>query len=452
MRILFATAALLCCALLGVSSAAASGFELTRIGGEFGHAAAPNPLAVYYNPAALAKTRKVHLVGEVTLVMHSAEYRRTESTTPEPADAEGANLGTAKLFDVAVAPTLAGSMRFGDFAVGLGFFAPMSGAMSYQRNDAFAGNTKYPGAEDGAARWHMIEGEQQVLYASASAAYTIRAIGLSLGLGANLNYARVRLLRARTGIGDDDLSSEGRVDLDVSGLGGSFSAGLLWEILAEKLWFGLSYQAPPGLYDGITLTGDLRTYLGTGSTKSASDMQLTLPDVVRWALRYREQRYELRLFGDISRWSTMERQCVVAADAPCDVNADGSEASGAEVLSNHVRKWKNTFGVRAGGSYWFTPELEGFVGIGYDGNAIRKGYLEPSIIDGHDISGSLGARLALGSHLALALTYTHVHMLSRTVTRSRLYDLSRPSKLPSGAGEYKQWLGMVHGFLEAYFD
>jgi hypothetical protein len=142
----------------------AAGFDVSRIGGERGHATTPTPFATYYNPAALANTRKIHIAGDLTLVFHSASYNRTETSVPVPPDAPDSNTGTSNLFDTLVAPSLAGSMKFGNFAVGLSVLAPMSGSQSWGGNSAYKNNTMYPGVRDGTARWQMFQGEQLVLY------------------------------------------------------------------------------------------------------------------------------------------------------------------------------------------------------------------------------------------------------------------------------------------------
>src|SRR4051812_13939057 len=92
----WAAAALTLCALCMPSAARAGGYAQSRFGSELGHAATPTPFAVYYNPAALAATRRVHLAVDLTLAMHSQNYKRTAATVPEPSDAQGANIGTAK--------------------------------------------------------------------------------------------------------------------------------------------------------------------------------------------------------------------------------------------------------------------------------------------------------------------------------------------------------------------
>ncbi|MFT3923016.1 MAG: outer membrane protein transport protein [Myxococcales bacterium] len=433
--------------------AQASGFDFTRIGGERGHATTPTPFAAYFNPAALANTKKIHIAGDLTLVFHNSTYDRTQSTVPEPADAQGANTGKATLNDVLVAPSLAGSMKFGDFAVGLMLLAPMSGSQAWNGNSKFDGNTMYPGAQDGTARWQMIQGDQIVLYTALAASYTIPKLRLSFGAGVNLIYQSVRLLRARTGRGDDALPQEGRINMDVSGLSASFSLGTQWEALKDKLWIGLSYQAPPGMYGGMKLQGTLESWLHTGTPGTEDvELQQKLPDIIRWGLRFREPRYELRLFGDVTRWSVVDKQCLVDKGTKCDLEPSGAAAPNTHIVSSQIRNWNNSFSIRAGASYWFMENLEGFVGFGYGSNAIPAGYLEPGTIDGQTLSGSLGGRITIGDHVGLLLQYTYMQTLKRTVKNSKLDELDGISRLPTGAGDYTQAFSMLNGIAEFYFN
>src|SRR5687768_5389099 len=132
----------LCFAVFLLTSrvAFASGFDAARFGGELGgHAAAGTPFAVYYNPAALALTKRVHLAVDLTLALHGQTFKRSASDVPEPDDAQGANTGRAKLFNVLGGPALAASFRLEDFAFGAGISAPFAGIARFRGNDTFKG-------------------------------------------------------------------------------------------------------------------------------------------------------------------------------------------------------------------------------------------------------------------------------------------------------------------------
>src|SRR5690606_6778570 len=121
-----------------------------------------------------------------------------------------------------------------------------------------------------------------------------------------------------------------------------------------------------------------------------------------------------RAFGDYTRWSVFERHCLMtrADNAKCALAADGSvdvDRGGNGVIVVIPRDWKDTFGVRAGGSYFVSEALEAFAGLGYDSNAIPDETLDSSVIDMDKITSSVGVRyVMLDGTLSLMGTFTNV--------------------------------------------
>jgi long-chain fatty acid transport protein len=440
--------------LLVAARASASGFDVARFGSDQAHAAAPTPYATYYNPAALSLTRKGELAFDVLTAIRSASYDRTATTVPEPSGAEGANLGKSSLTNVLVGPALAASLRIGDLGLGIAAFSPMAGSVHWGGNDAFRGNRQFPGAQDGTARWHVISGTSQSIYLSAGAGYNFRKLGLSLGASANVIYNSLDYTRATTLALDDDVSREGRIQIKGSGWVGSFAVGAMWEILRDRLWLGLSYQAPPGLYDGMTLKGKVRTNFGSVNSVQA-DLHQTLPDFVRFALRYRQRSYELRLSGDYARWSLFDNQCVAQRGAPCKIAKDGSasDAVRASLISSTARNWKDAVSLRAGGSYYFDNGWELLGSVGWDGNPIPDSMLEPTYPLGTDINYQLGARYRFGRRWALSIAYTGLYYLPRdTSGKSTLDTLMPPGNMPTADGKYTQYISLFNTFAQVFFD
>ncbi len=444
------------CALLTVwpwahKVSASGGVEQARFGSEHGHAAGATPFALYYNPAALALSSQLQIAANLTLAWHGASYDRTQTTSPDPTDAPGANVGKAKISDPLAAPAAALSYRLRDFVIGGGVFVPFAGMQSWSGGGE--SYPQYPGTRDGSARWHFIEGGTSSIYASLGASYTIQPLRLSLGASANLVYNSLEFTRALNGTGDDNILTEGRSYLDVSGITGSFGLGLLWEAVEDKAWLGVSYQAPPGLYKDVSMDGKARTLLG-GATPSESNVSLkqSMPDIVRFALRVRPTgRYELRLFGDFTRWSTLKQQCLVRKGGRCGLNADGSASENSEVVLNQPRNWNNTFAIRAGGSYFFSPALEGFAGIGYDSNAVPASTLDASVLDGHDLTYTLGGRTRFADAFGLLLALSYQHWLERDTRGKSQLDLARPpSRLPNSGGIYNQQAVVLNMMFEFY--
>jgi long-chain fatty acid transport protein len=99
--------------------------------------------------------------------------------------------------------------------------------------------------------------------------------------------------------------------------------------------------------------------------------------------------------------------------------------------------------VRASGSYWLNPGLELQGGLGFDGNAVPDSTQESSLPDWNDISVTVGAALdLLGGKMKLSASFLAVISIPRTIEPSDPTYLP-PSQVPDGAGEYKQFVGVL---------
>jgi long-chain fatty acid transport protein len=373
--------------------------------------------------------------------------------------AEGQGTGKATLHNVFGGPMLGATTKLGNFAFGASLSVPFGGRASWDKNIRFENHPTYPLAVDGIQRWHGIDGALTFIYLTAGAAYRIGP--LSIGASGNLVLSSVKSLQAKgfAGTGRPEPDNEGRADVDVTGTHGSFALGAMLEAVPERLWVGASYQAQPGLGPQV-LTGTVtNTYLGSGAPFPAKFHQ-ALPDIVRLGARFRPtETLELRLFGDFTRWSVMKTQCVVLdqKDYPCVVNADGSDASGGAmmgggVLQNVRRRWKDTFGIRAGVSHWVVPAVELFVGAGYETAASPDETLDPSIGDSNSIAVALGGRFAIMPSLFLAGSYTNLHFMDRNnIGKSELAKPSFPTARADGGGRYSQWIGLFNANVELVF-
>ncbi len=301
-------------------------------------------------------------------------------------------------------------------------------------------------------RWHSIEGALTYVYGTLGVAYSIGR--LSVGASANLIHSSVVSTKAKnpTGQGDPDTAREGRVTLDVGGWQGSFGAGALLELLEQKLWLGASYQAQPAL-GPMRLTGTLTLAYDGSSVPFPVTFDQALPDVVRLGARYRPfERLELRLFGDMTRWSVMKTQCVAVEGSPCRVDSTGADAGNSGVLLNLRRRWQDTFAVRAGVSRWFTDAVELFVGAGFETAAVPDATLDPELFDSQTISAALGTRLALPGKWFVGASYTHLQYLNRDNTgKSELTHAVLPTRRADGGGRYTAWIGVLDANIEKEF-
>jgi long-chain fatty acid transport protein len=452
--------------LLAVATAApaasAAGFASAYFGGEHGNVVESNALGVYYNPGAIGFSQGTDIFVDGQLVVRQATWLHpAQPPDPNgpalPAGADFGNTGQARLLNVLGGPALAATHTFGNLAVGGGLFIPFGGQESWSTNPG-ASDPAFPLAAAGVQRWHIIDATLAFVYASVGAAYRIGPV--SIGASGNLIFESESLTQAHNSSNVIDSTNEGRAHLDVSGTTGSFGVGALVEAIPGRLWAGLSYQAQPGL-GPQALTGTSKYDQQGQHTEFQVEAHQALPDVIRAGVRYRaDETLELRLFGDFTRWSAVTSQCVniQGPNARCVVYPNGADASPPPhyVEDNVVRNWKDTVGVRAGVSYWATPDLELFAGAGFETGAVPDATIEPGAMDADSVRGSLGARLRVTKAIYAAASYTHLAFFDRNVTTSQLYsangqDVRYPTQQQDGNGVYTQWIGMFDANLEASF-
>ena len=372
---------------------------------------------------------------------------------PEPVGAEGANSGRARFFNVFGAPMAGATTRLGALALGAAFSVPFGGNIHWDGNRRFAGDPRFSLAADGPQRWTITDGQQSSLYFTLGAAYRLGP--LSVGISGNLIRSSLRQTQAKnpTGLGDPDVSNEGRDTLDVSGAQVSFGAGALLEAIRDRLWLAASYQAQPGL-GPMQLHGNLEVSFQGSSAPFAVTLNQALPDIIRFGARYRASPLvELRLYGDVTRWSRFGTQCVSLAGQPCAVFPDGADAtSNLSTVQNLRRLWRDTYGARAGASVRARPNLELLAGLGYETAAVPDATLDPTFPDAASIRTALGARLQIRAGLAINGGLTALWYASRDNTgRSELANAQPPTRRADAGGRYTLWLGLVNLGIEQRF-
>lgn len=431
-----------CAAALWSSPATAGGLSVARFGGEHGYPVTNNATAIYYNPAGIADSKGTHVFLDVTAAWRHVTYQHTpaKSDIPEPPGAKGANTDKASLFNIIPSPMVGLTTKFGDLALGAGFYTPFGGQATWQQNDNFKNNKSYPGPVDGAQRWFVIDGEIRSSYYTLAAAYHIPHTGLSIGASGNLVQSMINIVRARDILADNSVLSEGRSWLDVSGWQGSFGVGAYYEAVPKKLWFGASYQSRPGVSGGMKLSGTLKNDFGGVLTSDKVNAYQDFPDVIQLGTRWRvRQDVELRLFGDWSRWSSFKDQCIAAVGAPCP---------GPKSLLDIPRDWHDSFTVRAGGSFWVSRAAELLAGAGYYSSAVPNSTLDPSLPDWNTVSFTLGGRVALGKRLHTELSYSQFFSPQRDNSGKSTLN---PHVSPNAGGVYTQDLGVVNLNVDVAF-
>jgi long-chain fatty acid transport protein len=251
-----------------------------------------------------------------------------------------------------------------------------------------------------------------------------------------------------------DPLNEGRIGIDASGTTASFGLGAMVEAVRERLWIGASYQAQPAL-GPEQLDGTLSTSLGADvAAPRAITYTYALPDILRAGLRARttvaRRALELRLYGDLTRWSHLQTQCVSVRGEPCAVYPDGTDATpGGTTIQNIRRHWKDTYGVNLGASFWTSDAIELFAGVGFATAAAPDATLDPMMPDANSLRFALGGRFAVPGGFHVTTGLTTVQYATRDNTgRSTAAEGQLPTRRPDGGGKYELWLGLFQISLE----
>lgn len=439
------------CGLLRPGLVFASGLSAAEFGGEHGNVVTTDPTAIYFNPAgiALGEGTRLYVSGMLALRRGTWTHTQAPSEATDPPGAAGADTGEARFSNVLAAPALAVTTWLRRLALGAGFYVPFGGSVHWNPGPRVPNSADFPLTADGVQRWHIIEGSVRSLYFTLGAGMRLGPV--SLGLTGNLIRSSVAFRQARSFSGMPvDPGREGRTAIDVAGWQGSVGLGIMVEAMPERLWLGASYQAQPG-FGPIHLDGTLTITDESGASGSrAVTYTSALPEVIRAGVRLRpilgRHPVELRAYGDLTRWSRLQSQCISLEGQPCAVFPDGTDATpGASTVQNIRRRWKDTYGANLAASYWLRADLELFAGAGYATAATPDATLDPMLPDADNFRFTVGARVAVGPGWHLTAGLTDVQFVSRDNTgRSILSDAQIPTRRADGGGRYTQWLGIFH--------
>jgi long-chain fatty acid transport protein len=451
-RVAVGVAAVLVGLTAAIADARAAGFASAEFAGEHGNVVTTNPTALYFNPAgaAFSEGTAFYAGGVMALRRGSWTHAQAASEQAPPPGAEGADTGTARFSNLFGAPALGITTRLRHFAIGGAFYVPFGGRVAWDKNERFVGDPNFPLAVDGVQRWTITEGALTYLYFTLGAA--VRLGRLAVGVSGNVVQSSVEFTQAKSSNPQQDVDplNEFRIRIDVRGVHASFGVGAMFEAVADRLWLGVSYQAPPGL-GPMDLDGTLTRILGDASTSDQVTLRQALPDIVRFGGRLRAaSTLELRLYGDVTRWSGLETECLSTRGQPCAVLPSG-EAANPYTIQNLRRHWKDTYGIRAGVSVWPVAWVELFGGVGFETAATPDATLDPAVPDANAVRLALGGRFVLGSGWRLGAGVTNVQYFDRDNTdRSTLAnpDVQLPTRRPDGGGQYALWLGLFQLSLE----
>jgi long-chain fatty acid transport protein len=253
---------------------------------------------------------------------------------------------------------------------------------------------------------------------------------------------------------------EWRARLDADGIYGSYAVGAMLEAVPNQVYVGASYQAQPAL-GRMQMTGKLNLNgFSMGNNTIPVNFNQDLPDTVRAGVRWRLKNvpWELRLYGDWTRWSEFTNQCIVNVGSPCVIKTDGSNPTkGQPVTQNIRRNWNDTYAVHAGASWWVMEDSEIFAGAWVETAATPDGTMTPDLTDATSLTGALGFRYRASEGLFLTISYSHQQFFDRNnIGQSQLAvkngtAVKIPTEEEDGGGIYKQWIGYAQANVEAFF-
>lgn len=467
-RSLVASAALLALAFAG--EARASGLLTARYGADDGSPAMPNAFAIYYNPAALGGTEGTTITVDASSALRWVSYERPESalspsnptfkTDPSfDTKYKQANTGRAELLNFVALPFLGFNTDFGGklggLRAGLAVYVPYGGQADWNRRGANDPTVvAAPGAKDGPQRWQDISGQILALHITPSLAYAL-PYGLSVGASFSPVIHTLKDLRARNVDGTDDTMSpnnkliEGRALVEGTAVNASMALGVYFDPLNNhSVKMGFSWTAQPGFGDTV-ISGTLKQQNGGQPVGNAVPVDLiqTYPDVFRFGFSWQALK-KLEVHSDIEyvRWSWFKRQCIVKHGQPCKLGPDGySDPSGGNIILNVPANWRDTVSMRGGVKVGLTENMSAFASMSFATAAAPPETISATSMDSFQIFGTLGLKLALGKHIAIAGSYTQIFYLDvNTAGRSIYASLPEPSRSPSADGVYKSTIGLFN--------
>ncbi|MCA9561939.1 MAG: outer membrane protein transport protein [Myxococcales bacterium] len=423
---------------LGWSSAAlAGGFEVpengTRAAGRAGAyaAAADEPSAIYFNPAALSQINGFALTVNANLWLMSQTFSRAPfTTTLSGGEDVTLTYETAEQQNgIFPAPMIFMSYDFGleDWGFGLGVYGPSG-----------VGNVDFPNADldelsqievrDSAPRSYghgfLVEDADMLLvYFSAAAAYDFGPVQVGLTLQVAWLSSSFQNGSDGGGFGDPQANADEAPSLytpaifDTSGVTGTGIVGIRYQPI-PPLTFALSYRPRHKINASGTLDIEFPPALTGFISQSGDDatLEVTLPDVIRfgarWAfLRDGVERGDLELDIVWEGWSITE-----AFDVRFDVNTLPAGQVRAVPDAYIPKGYNDTLSLRLGGGFHVTDALELRAGSFYEGasngnffeeGAISSGYANLDFPSYQRLGFSLGGSYVIGAW-SIDLAYMYV--------------------------------------------
>ncbi|MCG3174170.1 MAG: hypothetical protein GMKNLPBB_02394 [Myxococcota bacterium] len=428
---------LICCALTSAVPARASGFLISKIGGDTAGPTANSPSSLFWNPAAIGRISGTSLYLDNNTILRSASF--TRDTTAEYAAPLGRRFARETLTTLSVQPMLAATSDFGLpwLTAGIGVYFPFGSRAAWEN-------------PNGAQRWQSIWGGITGMYITPALVIT-PVEWLHAGGSFSIIQCGVKSYRA-VDFGEfvpgftngpppppEEPGNEGRVELDFSGWAYSWAVGVVAEPL-KTLQIGLSFTS----WVDVDLDGQIklypprnqfRTLLGGEDPARPARLNMTWPAAIRAGVTWSPwEKWTFRLISEYATWRQYK-----------EVRITVDNSGGGFAIPDVVQRadWHDAVNIRAGGRYRILESLSIFLGAGAENGAIPDGRMGPDLFDSFKIGVAGGAIWRMTEMLELNAGYNHIFFLPKTIATSE--------NSPPASGDYSSHVGFLNTNVTVFF-
>jgi long-chain fatty acid transport protein len=266
---------------------------------------------------------------------------------------------------------------------GIAVYTPFGSGISWQ--DAWAG------------RFVITDLKLKTVYVQPTISYKISE---KLGIGAGFVYGVGKLdLASDLPITDED-GNYGTLNLEGSGRGAGFNAGIYYQPL-EKLSFGVNYRSSLKLK-----VDEGRAIFNVGATMASNfpsgpvSTTLNLPNVLSLGTAYKAST-KLTIAFEATRvgWKTYDT-----------LNYDFQNNTAYVIDMKMSRRYQNTYSYRVGTQYAPREGVNVRAGLKYLSTPVQNGHVTPEVPDADHLSYSTGFGLRFNKHITAdaSLTYEYI--------------------------------------------
>lgn len=381
--------------------------------------------AQYYNPAALSRLDRGQLYLSLSAVDQYVYFNREDEPENDLTFDPVYNEGPLMLI-----PAIGVASSFGlpNTTFALGQYSPFAPDLDYD--------------PDGAQRYTLIDSLIWQFALGASVGHHFHnptdarwldwLDWLHLGTGFQWWMLRVEQELALTAVEGDDPA----YDIDVAfGAWDRFQPSMNFGMLLDNggwLAFGASAQ-PPIRYEGhgfvtTDFSGHVWESYLDGTTFTDEDIRLliTVPMILRGGLLLRPtEKLEIEVAGVAEFWSILEEVVITDLDLVIAMDPDSSPFGEDAVVTNDVELlagYQDTWSLRLGTEYDFTPTVTGRMGGFYELSAVPETTQGVGLVDGDKFGASAGASLNFGD-FTFDLALARAWLADRQITDSELTQL-----------------------------